>query len=93
MGHYVMQGDRPVATELGDKYEGSGVFVPEVLAERARSKADVFCQFCSPPRPFSSDHAYRVHLGKTHPAEKARQAHSAAVKQRKEENAAREAAQ
>lgn len=86
-----MEKDRPVATGFGDKYDDAAVPAAERLDERPKPPlGTAVCSFCAPARHFSSEHALKTHVGKMHPAEKARRAHAESVKIRKAQNKARE---
>lgn len=76
---FVMVGDRVVATE--------DETAPEKPAETVQTV--FYCNYCIPnPRPFSSEHALKVHVGKAHPAQRARVDYEASVKERQAENEA-----
>lgn len=92
MPHYVMKGNKAIPT--GHEYPKSED-APDVpgtdTAPAPKATPDHMCQYCTPPRPFSSQHALKTHQGKMHSSQMARKAYEDSIRVRKEENAEREA--
>ncbi|KPJ96688.1 MAG: hypothetical protein AMS18_00065 [Gemmatimonas sp. SG8_17] len=99
MGFYRMGEDqRPTPADV-KTYEGYKEDTPpksnvksmsDLLVQRGEEETTYPCGFCQ--RRFSGEHALKIHIGKQHPSEKARQEYMRSARAKAEANEERAAA-